>query len=143
MLTKQTLELLKSSNLKVTKQRKELINYLDQMQDRYISITEIDRHMRELFPNMSHNTVYRNLKEFSEASIVEYRANDESMVKYQCNFSNPHHHHFICQECGIVTELDNCLADYFQEQLPGYKILNHSLEIYGLCPDCLAKENKL
>lgn len=141
MLTKQVLERLKQNNLKITKQRKDLINYLDKNQNRYVTLTNIDEQIRKLYPGMSHNTVYRNIKEFADAGIVEYRANDESMVKYQCNFSNPHHHHFICQECGNVTELDNCVADYFKAQLPGYIILNHSLEIYGICPDCQNKKD--
>ncbi|KRK48809.1 transcriptional repressor [Secundilactobacillus kimchicus] len=133
----QALDFLKKNHLKVTKQRKALLTYLLDHQDQYHDVTLVDEYMRQEFPGMSHNTIYRNIREFEEAGMVEQQMNgDQARVKYQCDFAHMHHHHFICQNCGRVTELEECPLDVFQEQLPGYQIDGHRVELYGLCPDC-------
>ncbi|KRL77944.1 Fur family transcriptional regulator [Secundilactobacillus paracollinoides] len=136
----QAIDVLKKNHLKVTKQRKALLTYLLDNQDHYHDVTLVDDYMRQQFPGMSHNTIYRNIKEFEQAGMVEQRVEgDQARVKYQCDFSHLHHHHFICQRCGKVTELKECPLDVFQEQLPGYQIVGHRIELYGLCAQCRAE----
>lgn len=136
----QALTVLRQNHLKVTKQRKAMLTYLLANQEQYHDVTLVDDYMRQLFPSMSHNTVYRNIREFEEAGIVEQQMNGhQACVKYQCDFENQHHHHFICQNCERVTELAQCPVDVFQEQLPGFQISGHRVELYGLCPDCQSK----
>ncbi|ANZ61392.1 transcriptional repressor [Secundilactobacillus paracollinoides] len=136
----QAIDVLKKNHLKVTKQRKALLTYLLDNQDHYHDVTLVDDYMRQQFPGMSHNTIYRNIKEFEQAGMVEQQVEgDQARVKYQCDFSHLHHHHFICQRCGKVTELKECPLDVFQEQLPGYQIVGHRIELYGLCAQCRAE----
>ena len=131
--------ILKQNNYKLTKQRRSLLEYLSDNQHEYLEVTQVDKHMREIYPTMSYNTVYRNLREFEQIGIIETKSQaGATNVKYQCDFSNMHHHHFICRNCGAVFELDECPLDYFQEQLPGCKIEGHRFEIYGICDKCLA-----
>lgn len=139
--TTQAIEVLQQNNYKLTKQRRSLINFLAQHQERYVEITKIDQYLRQLYPGMSHNTIYRNLKEFEEIGIVETHVqNDQMQVKYQCDYANQHHHHFVCQNCGRVTEIQMCPIDmdFFQQQLPGAQITGHRFELVGLCADCSA-----
>jgi Fur family zinc uptake transcriptional regulator len=68
----QATHLLKDNNLKITKQRKAMLEYLvDTASKRYIDVTSIDDFMRQSFPKMSHNTIYRNISEFADLGIVE------------------------------------------------------------------------
>ena len=67
----QAMAVLQKNHLRVTKQRKTLIDLLVANPDRYVSVTEVDKHMRQAFPGASHNTVYRNLEEFQEIGLVE------------------------------------------------------------------------
>ena len=93
--------------------------------------------MRQAFPGASHNTVYRNLEEFQEIGLVELSSQSGGMVvKYRCDES--HHHHFICQRCGRVQEiqLPTIDWDFLTQQLPGAEITGHSFELYGLCAQC-------
>lgn len=136
----EALDILKQQHLKITKQRRALLEYLLAHQDHYHEVTLVDDHMRQLFPGMSHNTIYRNLKEFEDAGMVEQRVQGgQGEVKYQCDFAHIHHHHFICENCGRVQELETCPTDSFQAQLPGCKIDTHRFEIYGLCAACNRK----
>ena len=133
----QALTVLKQNHLKVTKQRKALLSYLLANQDHYHDVTLVDDYMRQQFPGMSHNTIYRNIKEFEQAGMVEQQVQgDHARVKYQCDFSHLHHHHFICQRCGKVTELKDGPIDIFAAQLPGCQIVGHRIELYGICAEC-------
>jgi len=135
------LEILKKNNFKITKQRTDLIDYISRFNVHYVSINEITDYMHSLYPGMSNNTIYRNLKEFADVGLVEYQEKNKTLVKYQCDFNHMHHHHFICTNCGKVTELNACPIEFFADQLPGYTIEGHAIEVYGLCPECTNKLN--
>jgi len=133
------LDKLKQQGMRLTKQRTDLVHYLSQYQDEYVPITQIDRYMRDLYPGLSHDTIYRNIKSFEDLGIVEaHQENDQTTVKFQCDFQHPHHHHFICSNCHRVQELEMCPLDFFEAQLPGATITGHRFELYGLCADCTA-----
>ncbi|KRL00547.1 Fur family transcriptional regulator [Liquorilactobacillus capillatus] len=131
-------KLLQKNNYKITKQRLSLLEYLSHFQEQYINVVAVDKYMHSIYPGMSHNTIYRNIKEFEEVGIVEQRIKDgNASVKYQCDFVHQHHHHFICTHCGKVQEVEMCPLDYFEKQLPGCRIEEHHFELYGLCADCI------
>ena len=95
------LKQLKQHGYRVTKQRESMVDYLGRNQHRYTAVTILDRYMRTQFPGVSHDTIYRNVKSFIEMGIVESRMEDDQIVvKLQCDFQHPHHHHFICTNCG-------------------------------------------
>lgn len=140
----QATHLLKDNNLKITKQRKAMLEYLvDMASKRYIDVTSIDDFMRQSFPKMSHNTIYRNISEFADLGIVERQIQgDRASVKFQCDFQHEHHHHFICSSCGKVIELKDCpLSDEITSQLAGCEVTGHLFQIYGLCPECANLKN--
>lgn len=140
----QATHLLKDNNLKITKQRKAMLEYLvDMASKRYIDVTSIDDFMRQSFPKMSHNTIYRNISEFADIGIVERQIQgDRASVKFQCDFQHEHHHHFICSNCGKVIELKDCpLSDEITSQLAGCEVTGHLFQIYGLCPECANLKN--
>lgn len=106
-----------------------------------MAISAVDEHMRTLFAGMSHNTIYRNIKEFETLGLLELKAQaNQTLVKYQCDFKHQHHHHFVCSNCGKVTELQACPLDEYEAQLPGCTITGHRIEIYGLCANCTKKQ---
>lgn len=132
---------LKKHHLRWTKQRKMMIAAVAADPSRYVDITKVDQYLRRDYPGLSHNTIYRNFKEFEELGIVELRQhNDQMQVKYCCD--SVHHHHFICDRCGRVQEIKMMLIDdaFFTQQLPGIKITGHTFELHGICAQCRARE---
>lgn len=141
----QALTILKDNHFKITKQRKSLVEYLADRPDHYTDVTTVDQYLRELYPGMSHNTIYRNLKEFETLGIVETCIENEQLqVKYQCDYHRQHHHHFLCTNCGKVEEIEMCPIDmsFFAAQLPGAEIKGHQFQLVGLCASCAQKMDK-
>lgn len=142
-LTTTALTTIKNGHYRLTKQRRHLVDLLVQQADHYVDITAIDDQMRQEFPGISHNTIYRNLAEFKELGLVEItRKMNCKAVKFRCE--RPHHHHFICQKCGKVQEVQmpDWRPEDFEAQLGGGKILGHSFELYGECAECRKASGK-
>ena len=57
---------LKRHHLRWTKQRKMMIMAVADDPSRYVDITSVDQYLRRDYPGLSHNTIYRNFKEFEE-----------------------------------------------------------------------------
>ena len=54
-----------------------------------------------------------------------------------------HHHHVVCSRCGRVTDIaDEGLRTVMREiaRRTGYRVDEHRLELFGLCPDCQASD---
>lgn len=136
----EALKVLKSNGFKYTKKREELIAYLAK-RNRYVSAREIHEHMKEKFPGLSYDTIYRNLHDFSAFGILEEtELNGEMKFRIHCGHGHlGHHHHFICTLCGKTIEIKMCPMDFFKEQLDGCQIEGHRFEIFGICEECRKK----
>lgn len=134
----QAIELLKNDNVRITKQRTRMLDYLFNKRDYYVPITEIDHQLRQEFNRMSYETVYRNVEMLEELHVVETRMfNNGLRAKYQCDFDNVDHSHFICENCGRVVELDKPDMGSVRDKLPGFEIDSQHYEVIGLCDACV------
>jgi Fe2+ or Zn2+ uptake regulation protein len=55
-----------------------------------------------------------------------------------------HHHHVICSRCGRTSEIDDAgLRPVVREVVrqTGYRVDEHRLELFGLCPACQSEGN--
>lgn len=132
--------ILRQNHLRWTKQRQMMVESVAQHPDHYFNIVEIDQYLREQYPGLSHDTIYRNFKEFEKLGIVELRQYKDQM-QVKCSCDTAHHHHFICERCGKVEEIKMPPIDnsFFAKQLPGAKITGHSFELHGICAQCRKK----
>lgn len=123
------------AGFKATSRRIELLTLL-QNENRYMAPLHIYEALAINHPGLSYDTVYRNLREFEEAHLLEV-TDLEGEKRYRLNCGDhKHHHHFVCTKCGRTMPLEICPMSTFAEQLPGCVITGHRFEIYGLCEKC-------
>lgn len=135
MNVEQALSLLKAQGYKYTGKREEMVRILDR-EKRYISAKEMLEYMQKDYPNVSFDTIYRNLSLFQELGISEFtELNGERIFRLSCA-ADHHHHHIICTECGKTKSIDLCPMNAILGEPEGFKITGHKFEIYGLCIDC-------
>ncbi len=86
-------------------------------------------------------TVYRNLGSLVDLGMVTtVHLPNEVTARYEPR-RPAHHHHFSCEECGQVYELDaSCPVEQLEgATLPGgFQVRDHALTLYGSCPTCSA-----
>lgn len=97
--------------------------------------------VRDQMPKISLGTVYRNLNILKQQGKIRELDFGETSRRYDA-FTGEHYH-FICEQCGIVKDLDVPPQDDLNERVrtfvPG-SVQSHRLDFFGTCNECLLKE---
>ena len=91
------------------------------------------------FPNLSMGTVYRNLSILIEQGLTAKIDFGSTFDRFDAN-TTPHHH-FVCEECGAITDLELPIDHDLDERVKEatqFTVLRHRIEFYGLCETCSA-----
>jgi Fur family ferric uptake transcriptional regulator len=101
--------------------------------------------VRKRSPKVGYATVYRTLKLLTEAGIAAARQFGDGQTRFEVMGDHGHHDHLICVQCGLILEFENDaierLQDEMAENLGGFKLVRHKLELYGLCPKAAGHKN--
>ncbi|QHT63931.1 transcriptional repressor [Paenibacillus lycopersici] len=129
------LETLSRNGWRITDQRRSMVTIIAEHRG-YLSPKDVYDRLVPIYPSVSFDTVYRNLRMMSEMGVLEQFYFMDGGLKFRANCLSHHHHHLICVNCEKTLSFDFCPMEQ-DMQLPGsYKILNHRFEIYGICEDC-------
>lgn len=119
--------ILKEKNLKITKNRILILNFINDK--KYATINDIMDNL-----NIDKSTIYRIIKIFIEKDIL-------SKVTYsdeECYTLTQNHLHILkCVICHNQTEINTCPFD--MQNYNDFIITKHSLIIEGICKNCQKK----
>lgn len=136
--TELILQKLKRAGLKLTGKREATIDLFVNNQDKYLAAKEVYEHVRESYPNVSYDTIYRTLSTLLEEEIIEHMEFRDDAAKYRLKCHEAHHHHLVCVECGSTSPMDDCPMELLKDKISNFMVVNHRFEIYGYCQDCQA-----
>ena len=124
--------------LKYSRQREAIKDFVIARDD-HPTADVVYMNVRKEFPNISLGTVYRNLTLLSDmGELSRLRLGDG--VDHFDAITTPHYH-FVCQDCGSVTDLNLSIMDSFNDvagdECDG-QINGHVAYFYGSCKQCLA-----
>ena len=80
---------------------------------------------------------------FGFASKIEL---EDKAPQYEHHHIGLHHDHMICTKCGNIIEFKDEAIELLQLKVAeayGFHMLQHKMEIYGICSDCTAEPDKL
>ena len=98
-----------------------------------------------LAPDLSQSSAYRNLALMEEAGVVRRLVHGAEHAHYElAEDLTEHHHHLICEECGLITDitldaaLERSLDRAFDglAEAAGFSPRHHALDVFGRCADC-------
>jgi len=135
-------QLLKSNNLKYTKQR-ELILEIIYNNSGHFTPEDIYNLIKMSYPDVKLGiaTVYRTLTLLEDAQIVSSISFGTQGKKYEFGLKE-HHDHLVCLECGGIEEFFDDTIEKQQEEIAkqfNFKMTNHILKITGICKHCQRK----
>ncbi|TKD68364.1 peroxide-responsive transcriptional repressor PerR [Pseudalkalibacillus hwajinpoensis] len=132
----EAIDAMKSSGVRITPQRHAILEHLIQSMS-HPTADEIYKSLEGKFPNMSVATVYNNLRVFKEIGLVKELTYGDSSSRFDCVTTD--HYHIICDDCGKIVDFHYPGLDEVEtlaEQVTGFRVGDHRMEIYGKCPDC-------
>jgi Fur family ferric uptake transcriptional regulator len=105
---------------------------------RPLSPEEALSYARRSVPEMSIATVYRNLKAMVEENWLTAVQLPGEPPRYELA-GKAHHHHFRCDDCRKVYEVEGCIPQLKAKLPRGFRAMNHDVLLYGLCAACIPK----
>jgi Fur family ferric uptake transcriptional regulator len=129
---------LKKAGLKITLPRMKILEFLEASNVRHQSAEDIYRALVNDGEEIGLATVYRVLTQFEHAGLVERHHFESGQAVFELN-EKGHHDHIVCVSCGKVEEFYDEMIEARQKEVAaarGYDVTDHSLTLYGKCPDC-------
>lgn len=133
---------LRKAGLKVTVPRMKILETLARNENRHMSAEELYKALLDAGEEIGLATVYRVLTQFESAGLVARHHFESGQSVFELD-EGEHHDHILCVKCGRVDEF---LDDVIEErqihiaESRGYRMTDHSLYIYGICPECQGAE---
>jgi Fur family ferric uptake transcriptional regulator len=125
---------------RVTKQRLAVSAALDELND-FVSTQELYRILQNRGVSVSLATAYRILQSLADDGLVDVLRNTDGEAVYRRCAVTGHHHHLLCRNCGKAVEVEAPAVETWAARTAaehGYTDVAHTVEIFGLCPDCTA-----
>jgi Fur family ferric uptake transcriptional regulator len=119
--------------LKMTGQRRVIARVLSDAAD-HPDVEELHRRSIAVDPRISIATVYRTVRLFEEADILEKHDFRDGRARYE-EATDHHHDHLIDIQSGQVIEFENAEIEELQRRIAeklGYRLVDHRLELYAV-----------
>jgi Fur family ferric uptake transcriptional regulator len=119
--------------MRMTEQRRVIARVL-QASDDHPDVEELYRRASAVDPNISISTVYRTVRLFEDAGIIERHDFRDGRSRYE-TLPEEHHDHLIDLRSGEVIEFRSEEIERIQEQIArkhGYRLVDHRLELYAV-----------
>jgi Fur family ferric uptake transcriptional regulator len=119
--------------MRMTEQRRVIARVLSVSAD-HPDVEELHQRAVEEDPRISIATVYRTVRLFEEAGILERHDFRDGRSRYE-EVPESHHDHLIDLQTGRVIEFNNDKIEALQREIAaelGYRLADHRLELYGI-----------
>lgn len=128
------------TKLKYSRQRESIKEFLSGRFDHPTADT-IYSELRDVYPNISLGTVYRNLSLLEELGEISKISTGDGPDRYDGNSET--HYHFVCTECHRVEDLEMENIDFINDTAAknfNGEIHGHITHFYGKCGNCTKKQ---
>jgi Fur family transcriptional regulator, ferric uptake regulator len=129
-----------AKGMRMTEQRRIIARVLAQSAD-HPDVEELYRRCAQVDQHISISTVYRTVKLFEDAGIIERHDFREGRARYE-QIRESHHDHLVNLRTGEVIEFQSEEIEKLQREIArqlGYNLVDHRLELYAIPLDDKAK----
>lgn len=135
-------ETLQVQGKRLTDERRELMRTICAIEGHFRP-EDLERILLTRGVTISLPTIYRNLPVLIEAGIIRRTDAQDAQEgsQYEHIWGHEHHDHLVCVRCRKLIEFQYPAIDALQEVVArehGFELINHRLELLGVCADCKA-----
>ena len=119
--------------LRITEQRRVIARVLSESHD-HPDVEKLHERAAAIDPGISIATVYRTVRLFEEAGILDRHDFGDGRARYEAA-PEAHHDHMIDVETGKVIEFVDPELEALQRQIAdklGFRLVDHRMELYGV-----------
>jgi Fur family ferric uptake transcriptional regulator len=119
--------------LRITDQRRVIARVISDAED-HPDVETLHKRASAVDPHISIATVYRTVRLFEEAGILDRHDFGDGRARYEA-VPEAHHDHLIDVETGRVVEFVDPELEALQKQIAeklGYRLVDHRMELYGV-----------
>ncbi len=129
----------KQHNLNITPQRIAVYQELIKSKN-HPNSEDIFKRIKNIFPEISLDTVYRTLSKFAEIGLVHLVEGYGEAKRYDPDINE--HHHFRCSKCNKIVDFRD--ESYDNLRVPkafqkNFKVTNVKIILEGICDKCIKK----
>ncbi len=124
------------NHLKITPQRVTIYKKLISSQE-HPSATDIHRKIKNIFPDISLNTINTNLLAFNKIGLINVVEGSGDAKRFDVNLDP--HHHFRCLDCNKIIDFYNKDFENIkiaEELIEEFTITDKKLHLEGICDRC-------
>jgi Fur family ferric uptake transcriptional regulator len=129
--------------LRITEQRRVIAKVLSESTD-HPDVEKLHERATAIDPGISIATVYRTVRLFEEAGILDRHDFGDGRARYEAA-PEAHHDHMIDVESGAVIEFVDPELEALQRQIAerlGFRLVDHRMELFGVKLDREDSENR-
>lgn len=124
---------------RATRQRSAVASLLQDVDD-FQSAQALHDLLKDRGENIGLTTVYRSLQAMVNAGDIDVLVRTDGETLYRrCGQRAGHHHHLVCRECGLTVEIEGPAVENWTSAVAeehGFSDVSHTMDIFGLCPNC-------
>lgn len=127
--------------IRTTKQRTAILKALTEADD-FMTAQQLHELLKADGESVGLATVYRNMQPLVDAGLVDVIVADNGEAIYRQCSTGDHHHHLVCRSCGKTVEFAAPELEKMAHSVAdqnGYTGIQHTMEIFGYCPECTVK----
>ena len=135
------MKLLKAQNLKLTKQRKYVLDVFLKT-ERHVSVDDMYDIVKKRQPQLGYATVFRTLKLLCQCGLATPVYFGDKRIRYEHKYGHKKHIHLICRECGSVIESVSADIENIKNKMCKSNDFipdSYSVDIFGICKKCITK----
>ncbi|NNG07264.1 MAG: Fur family transcriptional regulator, partial [Desulfobacteraceae bacterium] len=114
--------------------------------EEHVTLEEMVQLLKERGYDYDLEFVRQCMNRWVEHGFAQKKKFEGQPPRYEHRHLGKHHDHLICTKCGEIEEFRNEDMERLQVNVAtaqGFHMLQHKMEIYGICSECLAQRSPL
>jgi Fur family transcriptional regulator, ferric uptake regulator len=114
--------------------------------EHHVTVSELAELMQQSGSPLTEEFIHDTIELMYRYGFAQRNLFDNGVMRYEHRHLGQHHDHMICTKCRKIIEFENQTIEQLQEQIAadyGFHMLQHRMELYGICRECLAGRDLL